>query len=143
MSGSKEKTRKLHVVEGGKGKEKPSNPELKGFTDLRQEIAILAEALDAKFSAAEMGEGSEKVLGKKYYRLLSDLIAEIEQEEAYQAYNPYHRVFMKEIKTETQLAGYMSVLSDTQARLDELESEFDIELEQNRSGDDIRNALAA
>lgn len=142
MSGSKEKT-KLRVVEGGKGKEKPSNPELKGFTNLRQEIAILAEALDAKFSAAEMGEGSEKALGKKYSGLLSDLVGEMDTEEAYKAYDPYHRVFMTEIKTGAQLAKYMSVLSDAQAGLDELESEFDIELERNRSGDDIRNALAA
>ena len=137
------KVEKPKAVERGKDKA-PSNNELKQFTSLRAEVEAKLEASEAKFSAAEMGVGQEATLGAKFLRLFEDVKRRAEAKEAYNAYDPYNKVYLTGgIKSQDQFQKYQFDLIGTHSELEELEAQFDIELESGRTGNEIDDVLAA
>lgn len=134
---------KLHIVEGGKGKEAPSNSDLKEFSRLRQELEVKATEVEARFEAAQMGEGTEKLLGQKYSAMFGRVKNRMEKDPAVNCYDPYNRVYLEEIKTGNVLRKYAKALTDYHEELNDLDTDFDVELLRGRSGDDVREVLAA
>jgi len=94
---------RLKKAVGGKD-DNLSGKELGRFTSLRAEVEAKMEATDAKFSAAEMGVGTEATLGAKFLRLFADIKKRAERTEAYNAYDPFNKVYLTGgIKTQDQL----------------------------------------
>jgi hypothetical protein len=133
----------LKVIDGGKDKA-PLNNELKKFTSLRAEVEAKLEANEAKFSAAEMGLGKEAELGEEYVGFLEEMKSRIENDEAYNAYDPFNKVYLTGgIKSQNQLQKYLGALTAIHEELEDLDSQFDIGLESGRIGSTVDDIMAA